>query len=91
MATFLEIESRLVAVIAGEGMVDLQAQSLSLGSFEHSGADDGNEWTAGWTCSLLLSFTQKNGQMLNFVCFNIIKKWRGIADSLDFQKPGFWI
>lgn len=47
MATFLEMESRLVAVIAGEGMVDLQAQSLRLGSLEHSEADDGNEWTAG--------------------------------------------
>lgn len=38
MVTFVEIESKLVAVIAGEGMVDSQAQSLSLERLEHSGA-----------------------------------------------------
>lgn len=38
MVKFVEIESRLVVAIAGEGKVDSQAQSLSLGRLEHSGA-----------------------------------------------------
>lgn len=38
MFKFVDIESRLVAIIAGKGTVDSQAQSLSLGSLEHSRA-----------------------------------------------------